>query len=192
MGKKPTNCNCVCEEIGWVRLGGLAEGEAETTARRVCERPEPLGRACCCPQLYISQGQIEIGMEHWERKTEPRATLASQERRWGKWSGWKGTRYAWGCSDSSGAAKGEECRLFLPFQTSCPTASPSVVINTRYFPFSPFQSIDKSRVRPAETMALSSAPSDVVWMATAPVVGMVQEELLGDMRDSRNSRKGAE
>lgn len=29
-------------------------------------------------------------------------------------------------------------------------------------------------------MALSSAPSDVVWMATSPVVGMVQEELLGD------------
>lgn len=41
-------------------------------------------------------------------------------------------------------------------------AVPRVVINTCYFPFLPFQSIDKSRVRPSETMGLSSAPSDVV------------------------------
>lgn len=71
------------------------------------------------------------------------------------WSGGKG------CSDSSGAAEGEECRLFLPLQTSCPATSPSVVINTCYFPLSAFQSIDKSGVRPDGTMALSSATSDV-------------------------------
>lgn len=102
----------------------------------------------------------------------------------------KGDWICRGCSDSSGAAEDEECRLFLPLQTSCPATSPCVVINTRYFLLSAFQSIDKSGVRPAETMALSSAPSDVGSIATALVVGMVQEELLGDMRDYRNSRKG--
>lgn len=66
-----------------------------------------------------------------------------------------------GRSDSSGAAEDEECCLFLPVQTSRSATSPSVVINTCYFPLSAFQSIDKTRVRPAGTMALSSAPSDV-------------------------------
>lgn len=176
---------------GWVR----AKGEADTAAQGVCERPELLFRACCCARLYISQAEIKIGI----KKVRERgiATLAIQERRWGKGGGrggvagrlWQGERGRdmWrgsgGCSDSSGAAEGEECRLFLPLQTSCPAASPSVVINTRYFLLSAFQSIDKSGVRPARTMALSSAPSDVGWIATSSVVGMVQEELLGDMRD---------
>ena len=39
-------------------------------------------------------------------------------------------------------------------------------------------------------MGLSSAPSDVGWIATASVVGMVQEELLGDMR--RKKQEGVE
>lgn len=80
--------------------------------------------------------------------------------------------------------------FLTPPDPSCPTSSPSVVINTRYFLLSTFQSIDKSGLRPAKTMALSSAPSDVGWIATALVVGMVQEELLGDMRECRNSREG--
>lgn len=75
--------------------------------------------------------------------------------------GWETRSGEGGCSDSSEAAEGEECRLFLPVQTSCPAASPSVVINTCYFPLSAFQSIDKSGGRPVGTMALSVAPSDV-------------------------------
>lgn len=71
---------------------------------------------------------------------------------------WSGRR---GCSDSSGAAESEDCRLFLPLQTLCPSASPCAVINTCYFPLSAFQSIDKSGVKPVGTMALSSAPLDV-------------------------------
>lgn len=110
----------------------------------------------------------------------------------GQWQGERG-RGTWsgggGCSDSTGAAEDEECCLFLPVQTSCSATSPSVVINTCYFPLSTFQSIDKTRVRPARTMALSSALSDVGWIATASMVGMVQEKLLGDMRDQRNSRR---
>lgn len=77
------------------------------------------------------------------------------ERGWDTWSDGRG------CSDSRGAAEGEEHLLFLPLQTSCPATSPIVVINTCYFPRSAFQSIDKSGVRPAGTMALSSSPSDV-------------------------------
>lgn len=71
-----------------------------------------------------------------------------------------------------------------------PSSFTTAVINTCYFPLSAFQSIDKSGARPAGTMALSSVPSDVGWIATSSVVGMVQEELLGDMRDQRHSRRG--
>lgn len=143
-----------------------AKGEADTAARGVCERPELLCEACCCcARLYISQAQIKIGIKQREREGgEPPWQFKKGgqvrggrrgERGLDMWSG-RG-----GCSDSSGAAEGEECRLFLPLQTSCPATSPSVVINTRYFLLSAFQSIDKSAVRPAGTMALSSAPSDV-------------------------------
>ena len=146
---------------------------------------------CSDHELYISQAEIKIcikwsevggGLPSWQFK---KGGKLKRGREGGEVvTGWKGTGCVeWWCSDSSGAAEGEGRRLFLPLQTSCPANSPIVVINTCYFPLSPFQSIDKSGVRPARTMALSSLPSDVGWIATSLVVGMVQEELLGDMWD---------
>lgn len=175
------------EDFTWDRRG-WAKGEVDTAAQGVCERPELLFRGCfCCARLYISQTEIKICIKQWDRGGEPSWQFKKGggeggkgrlgERGWDTWSGESG------CSDSSEAAEDEECRLFLPVQTSCPAASPSVVINTGYFPLSPFQSIDKSRVRPVGTMALSVAPSDLGWIATALVVGIVQEELLDNTRD---------
>lgn len=41
-------------------------------------------------------------------------------------------------------------------------------------------------------MALSSAPSDMGWIATAFVVGMVQNDILGDKKGMKGQQKGLE
>lgn len=154
-------------------------------------------KARAAVRLNISQAAIKIGIKQWERQRgESHLGNSRKEVRWGEGGGEgdrvKGEWIRRDRSDSSGATESEECRLFLPLQTSCPATSPTAVINTCYSLLSAFQSIDKSTVRPAGTMALSSAPSDVGWIVAALVVGMVQEELFGDMSEYRNGRKGLE
>ena len=114
----------------YLRLEGSGggKGEAASAARGVCERPELLFRACT--QLYISQAKITISIKQWERKRgrgEPPWQIKKGGEVRGRQEGggggqWQGRgergRDRWsgggGRSDSSGAARGEECRLFLP------------------------------------------------------------------------------
>lgn len=148
-----------------LETGGKVKGELDTAAWGVSEMPELL--FCCCVRLYISQVEIKICIkqrEHgqkasWQfKKGGEMRELWGGEQRWGERE-WDSGRSS--CSDSSEAAEGEECTLFLPLQTSCPATSPCVVINTCYSPLSVFQSIDKTGVKPVRTMALSVAPSNV-------------------------------
>lgn len=91
--------------------------------------------------LYISQVQIQISIK--KEKSE-------REKNRRQRGGGKG-----GSSDrSETAVRLKECRFFFT------NPKDREKINTRLFPAHfAFQSIDKSGVRPTETMVLSSAPS---------------------------------